>query len=60
MEASAVQTGDSIRVSVRLVHGVLDRKVWVSDYTFTSGEIPTAAQRIAADAAEAAVTYPTR
>ena len=60
MEASAVQTGDNIRVSVRLVHGVLDRKVWVSDYTFTSGEIPTAAQRIASDAAEAAVAYSRR
>lgn len=57
MEASAVQTGDDIRVSVRLVHGLLDRKIWVSDYTFTSAEIADAARRIATDAAGAALKY---
>ena len=57
MEASAVVTGEHVRVSARLVHGVLDRKVWVGQYTFAPSDIPSAARQIAAEAADAALKY---
>jgi len=60
MEASAVLAGDEVRVSARLVDGVLDRKVWVGQYTFSPSEIPSAARRIAAEAADAALKYVNR
>ncbi|HUE86310.1 MAG TPA: hypothetical protein VMO26_09555 [Vicinamibacterales bacterium] len=60
MEASAVLTGDEVRVSARLVHGVLDRKIWVGQYAFAPSELPAAARQIAAEAAGAAVTYHNR
>ncbi len=54
MEASAVLTGDEVRVSARLVHGGLDRKVWVGQYAFAPSDIATATRQIAAEAADAA------
>ena len=60
VEASAVRSGDAVRVSARLVYGPLDRKVWVGDYDFARSEIDSAARQMAADVADAAVSYPNR
>jgi adenylate cyclase len=60
MEASAVLAGTEVRVSARLVDGALDRKIWVGQYDFPPPEIPSAARRIAAEAADAALKYLSR
>ena len=57
MEARAVLTEGRVRVSARLVDGVLDRKVWVGEYDFAPAEIPSGARRIASEAADAALKY---
>jgi TolB-like protein len=57
MEASAVASANDVRVVVRLVDGVLDRKVWVGEYDLTRSEIPAGARQIATEAAAAALKY---
>jgi TolB-like protein len=57
VEASAVLTGDAVRVSARLVYGPLDRKVWVGEYDFARSEIHASARQMAAEVADAAVAY---
>jgi TolB-like protein len=60
MEARAVVTDGRVRVSARLVDGVLDRKMWVGDYDFAAADVPSAARQIAVEAAAAALDYLSR
>lgn len=60
IEASAVRTGEDLRVVARLVDAQRDRKVWVGEYGLTPPEIPGVAQQIAAEAANAALAYAPR
>ena len=55
IEASAVATGDHLRVVTRLVDSRLNRKVWVGEYQAQPADIPKLARQIAAEAATAAV-----
>jgi TolB-like protein len=57
MEASAVLAGDEVQVSARVVDGPTDRKIWVGEYAFLPREIPAAARKIAAEAADAALNH---
>jgi adenylate cyclase len=57
IEASAVPTGDHVRVVARLVDAVRDRKVWVGEYDLKPSEIPVLSRRIATEVAAAATRH---
>jgi TolB-like protein len=60
MEASAIATGGEIRISIRMVDAVRDRKVWVGDYSATPADVASVARRIALEASEGTLAYHAR
>jgi TolB-like protein len=55
MEASAVLEAGNLRVQARLVDGLIDRKVWVGEYSADPTSIPVLSRQIAFEAAAAAI-----
>jgi TolB-like protein len=55
MEGSAIVEDGRVKVVARLVHGVIDRKVWVGEYDSSPHEIAELQRRIAAEAGPAAL-----
>jgi TolB-like protein len=55
IEGSAIVEGGRVKVVARLVHGLLDRKVWVGEYDSSPQEIAELQRRIAAEAGPAAL-----
>jgi TolB-like protein len=53
LEGTVQKDGESVRVQVRLVDAVLDRKVWVSDFVGTQAELRDLERRIATAAGAA-------
>jgi TolB-like protein len=60
MEATAVNAGESIHVTIRVVDATRDRKVWVGEYSVAPRDIPVAARRIAAEASDGTLKYHAR
>ena len=56
IEGSIETVGDRLRVVIRLVDAVLDRKVWVEEFTGNRTEVDELQRRMASAAAEAAAT----
>ena len=59
MEGSAIVEGGRVKVSARLVDGMLDRKVWVGEYEGALDAIASLHGRIAAEAGPAALKIAT-
>jgi TolB-like protein len=57
MEGSAIVENGRVKVAARLVHGVIDRKVWVGEYDNSPQEIAELQRRIAAEAGSAALRH---
>jgi TolB-like protein len=55
MEGSVVEEQGQLKITARLVDGVLDRKVWVGEYTGPPGDLAGLEARIAAEAGPAAL-----
>jgi adenylate cyclase len=58
MEGSAIVEDGRVKVVARLIHGVIDRKVWVGEYDSSPQEIDELQRRIAAEAGPAASRVP--
>lgn len=60
MESTVTIEGGQFTVVARLVHGEIDRKVWVGEYDASAHEIRDLSRRIAVEAAAGALKYRAR